>query len=152
MKLTALSATEVAELNARLLAIDIVSWRWNDKGLALHEADGNTEKLKNEKEVGVIAQTVQKQLADLFPEVSPHHPTGALMVDYGILAEVALAVLPHLDKKYQEATEKSGSKPQLRLKELLKKYDVKDYQLRVVRLLALVNLYNQKTDALKQTR
>jgi hypothetical protein len=145
MDLASLSEAEKAELNARLSAIDMVSWEWNAKGVALRAADKRFAKLENRKEVGVIAQNVRDELSEFFPDITPHHETGALMVDYGLLADIARAVLEFLDTNYQKAA--SHAKPsgeRLELKQLLKKYQTDDPQLAVVRLLALVKLYNQK--------
>jgi hypothetical protein len=143
MDLATLSETDKAELNARLLAIDIVSWRWNAHGLALNAADGRP-KSGDKVEKGVIAQTVRDQLGEYFPNITPHHKTGVLMVDYGLLADIARAVLRHLDDRYQMSVTDVPPGERLNLDDLLRKYYTDEPQLSVVRLLALVKLYNQK--------
>lgn len=149
MNLASLTKAEKEELNTRLCAVNIVSWQWNDKGLALHEAEGRTEKLKNETEIGVIAQNVRDKLQDLFPSITPTHPTGALMVDYGLLANIATAVLPYLDETYQSRVKQlPADDDHLQLDKLLEKHQSDNSQVGATKLLALIKLYNQKLAAL----
>jgi hypothetical protein len=141
MNIQSLTDVEKAELNTRLLSINIVSWQWNEKGLKIHKAEGRTEKLKNTPEMGVLAQDVRDKLQDLFPHIILIHKTGALMVNYELIAELAKQILEHLDKLYRHSDPK-GKK--LQLKALIKKYQTDDIQLYATRLLALVKLYNQE--------
>jgi hypothetical protein len=145
MNLTSLSDIQVAELNTRLLAIDVVSWQWNNKGLAIHVSEGRLHKLKNDPEIGVLAQNARDALHDFFPHIISYHQTGALMVNYSLLVELSNIVLQYLDKRYLLLdTKKHLPGKTLDLSKLLHKYYTKDVQILAARLLTLVKLYNQK--------
>lgn len=147
MNAQSLTDAEKAELNTRLLSINVVSWQWNEKGLKIHEAEGRKEKLKNKPEIGVLAQDVRDTLQDLFPNIILIHKTGALMVNYRLISELAKVTLEYLDNLYKH----SIPGEELNLRAFLKKYQTNDIQLYATRLLALIKLYNQKIEEAKQS-
>lgn len=138
-----------AELNARLLSIDIVSWQWNERGLAIHAAENRPEKLKNTPEIGVIAQDIRDKLQDLFPDIIVYHSTGLLMVNYYMLGELSKTVLHYLNDIYQKNISNDLEiNDKLNLDALLKKYQTDDIQLYATKLLALVKIYNQRINTI----
>jgi hypothetical protein len=144
MNLTSLSDEQVAELNTRLLAIDVVSWQWNNKGLAIHVAEGRLYKLKNDPEIGVLAQNARDALFDMFPSIISYHQTGALMVNYDLIVELSNIVLHYLDNKYQRLlANQPTSEKTLDLPKLIHKYKTDNPQITAARFLTLVKLYNQ---------
>ncbi len=148
MNVSALTDVQKAELSARLSGIDIVTWRWNLRGLLLHAFHGNFVKLRNREEWGVIAQTVRRQLQDVLPDVTVISRFGVMRVNYALLAQAARATLPYLDTLYQnQPTSEGGDAEPLDLQALLTRHHTADYQQNAVRSLALVHLYQEKLGA-----
>lgn len=150
MNPTSLSDEQVAELNTRLLAIKVVSWQWNNKGLGIHVAEGRLYKLKNDPEIGVLAQNARDALFDLFPSVISYHQTGALMVNYGLIIELANIVLGYLDTTYQHLIANQPAREKsLDLPKLIHKYKTDNPQITAARFLTLVKLYNQTIEDIR---
>ncbi len=135
-----------AELTARLLRIQPVSWRWNVKGIALDLFSRRIFKPWNRTEIGVIAQNVRDELGELYPEIVIKNRARAWTVDYGAVSTVAYDNLVYLDKKYQRLVR---SRPDtlgapLNFTVLFDKYRTDDMQLMAVRLLSLVRVYDER--------
>jgi hypothetical protein len=145
VKISSLNDKSKAELIARLCAIDIVSWRWNVKGLLVNLLYGHFSKLRNNTEEGVIAQNVRDELSDYFPGVTTTSRAGVLRVDYGMLANIAYEVLPYIEARYKLSPVPPDDGSNLILSDLLRQYLTNDTQLAAVRLLALVQLYKSHT-------
>jgi len=139
-----------AELTARLLRIQPVSWRWNAKGLFLHLFSKNIFKPWNRTEIGVIAQNARDELIDLYPEIAIKNRVGAWTIDYGMLSNIAYDNLVYLDTQYHKSAttttpaSSADSADSLELQQLMDKYRTDDMQLMAVRLLSLVRLYVER--------
>ena|GEM_PF-1517713 len=140
-----------AELTARLLRIQPVSWRWNAKGILLDLFSKNIFKPWNRTEVGVIAQNARDELIDLYPHIAIKNQVGAWTVDYGMLSNAAYDNLVYLDKYYQKLIKTTPDKNpgRLELPLLMEKYRTDNMQLMVVRLLAMVRIYAARIETLQ---
>jgi hypothetical protein len=145
-----LNKAELTDLGARLCRIDIVSWRWNFRGRLFFLFSSDFFKAWHRTEIGVIAQTVKRELGDIYPNIVVKNRLGAYTVDYGCLANLSLEALPDLDRLYQIAFKSQPETEPLVLQKLLDKYLTSDTQLAAVRLLALVHLYNERLQTIAQ--